>query len=161
MAKKIDIPEKGRIPLKICVEFASNCERLGFQISNLLQNMDLLIFDNDEKKLVSLRDNYFKKYIGIISGHLKTVSKEFRDYIFGETADDDQDWLKLGRDSERLAYFAHNILNAIEVLVPSDDEKLKSILDENFRKTLLGASGVLKTVSYSIRNKKISKSKGE
>jgi hypothetical protein len=154
MARKIEIPGKGKIPVKICVELASDCEKLGFQMLNLARDMDQIIPDDADARLIALRDAYFKKYFGIISGHLKNTSKEVRGFVFGEIAEDEQGWAKVGKDSERLAFFAHNILNAVEVLVPDENEDLKKLLDENFRKILLVASGVLKTVSYAIRNKK-------
>jgi|GEM_PF-3796500 len=155
MGKKIEIPEEGKICTKLTIELSSECLELSLQLSRLSDQIDTLIPESAETTLMRLRDLFLKRYLGVFSVHLRKASADIKSYVFGELAD--EMWVKLGRDSERLGYFAHNILNAIEVV--SVDET-KQPLIEGYRKTLLITNGVLKTVSAGIRLNKFSKSGG-
>ncbi len=135
------------------LELASDCGKLSTQVAMLCPLLDTIIKDEAQKELLQIRDGFLKKYFELISKTLKKASYEIRRVVLEETNSDEADWKKLGRDSQRLGFFSHNILNLIEIIIgDTDDQKVKRLQDDYFKTCLLRATGLLKMVSTGIRS---------
>ena len=134
------------------LELASDCGKLSTQVEMLCEFLDAIIKDDAQKELIKIRDGFLRKYFELISKTLKKSSYEIRRVVLGETKIEGDDWQKLGRDSQRLGFFSHNILNLIETIIgETQDQKLKRLQEDYFKTCLLRATGLLKMVSTGIR----------
>ena len=156
MSRKIEIPKEGKLDIKHAIELSADCDRLGIQMYGLSESVKRLIPNESDPMLIRIRERFFEKYFVIISGHLRKTASELRRFVYREIKDTDSEWKKLGRDSERLAFFAHNILNQIEAMIPKESsEEMIKLREDVFKRVLLISSGVLKTISAGIRSNKI------